>query len=189
MKTQRGSALIALLAVGAILLTLTGVCFSGFVSARTYAINQEALIKKVYNNNQNILGTYTNKVREMAQVPDMYASDLQKVMTSVMAARMGPEGSKAVVQWFKEANIPFDSSLYTKLQQVMEAGNNEFQVNQTRLVEVKEDYAANQQYLWRGFWMSVAGYPKINLDDFKIVVAEDTAKAFEEGNRAPIKLR
>lgn len=189
MKKQHGSALVATIAVIAIVLSIVGVAFSGFVSARTYAIDQEALIKKVYKNNQNILGTYTNKVREMAQVPDMYAKDLERVMTSVMTARMGNEGSQAVMQWFKEANIPFDSSLYTKLQQVMEAGNNEFQQNQTRLVEVKEDYAANQQYLWRGFWMFVAGYPKINLDDYKIVVAADTAKAFEEGKRDPIKLR
>lgn len=189
MKKQIGSAVVAVIAVVAILVALGGVAFSGFISARTYAIDQETLIKKVYNNNKNILGTYTNKVREMAQVPEMYAADLERVMTKVMTARMGDGGSKAVVQWFKESNIPFDSSLYTKLQQVMEAGNNEFQANQTRLVDVKEDYAQNQQYLWRGFWMSVAGYPKINLDEFKIVVAADTEQAFQAGKRDPIKLR
>lgn len=189
MKKQIGSAVVAVIAIVAILVALAGVAFTGFVSARTYAIDQETLIKKVYNNNKNILGTYTNKVREMAQVPDMYAADLERVMTKVMLARMGDGGSKAVMQWFKEANIPFDSSLYTKLQQAMEAGNNEFQANQTRLVEVKEDYVQNQQYLWRGFWMRVAGYPKIDLDEYKIVVAEDTEQAFKEGKRAPIKLR
>lgn len=189
MKKQFGSTVVVLILLISGLLLVAGVAFSGFVSARTYAINQEAAIKKVFNNNKNILGTYTNKVREMAQVPSMYAADLERVMTKVMTARMGANGSQAVMQWFQEANIPFDSSLYTKLQQVIEAGNNEFQNNQTRLVEVKEDYIANQQYLWRGFWMRVAGYPSINLDDYKVVVAADTEQAFVEGKRAPIQLR
>jgi hypothetical protein len=71
----------------------------------------------------------------------------------------------------------------------MEAGRNEFQVNQTRLVDQKRIYETALGYVWKGFWLKLAGYPNIDLDKYKPVVAGDTAKAFETGIQAPIKLR
>ncbi len=37
--------------------------------------------------------------------------------------------------------------------------------------------------------LRIAGYPKIDLNKYKPVVAGDTAQAFEKGVQAPIKLR
>lgn len=189
---QRGAisgALAAGLVVFGILATLVGLGMMSYVSAYNYGNEQEVLIAKVWENNQNVLGQYTLKVQEMAQVPAMYKDDLKDVMTSAMTARMGEGGSKAVVQWFKEQNIPFDSSLYSKLQQVMEAGRNEFQREQTRLVDVKAEYQKNLGYLWRGMWLRIAGYPKLDLSKYQPVVAEDTRQIFKQGSQAPIKLR
>lgn len=190
-KFQRGVSGIVLTLIIVLLsfATLIGLGVATYVTSFNYGNEQTVLLETVYKNNQNVLGNYTTKIQEMAQVPEMYKNDLKDVVTSVMSARMGADGSKAVVQWFKEQNIPFDSSLYLKLQQTIEAGRNEFQREQTRMLDVRRGYETSLGYLWQGFWLKLAGYPKIPLDKYNPVVAPDTAKIFEDGKQAPIKLR
>lgn len=186
---QRGSALIVSLGVIGLIAMVLAVLVGVYVSAANYGNRTEQAIKGTWENNQNILGQYTLKVQEIASVPEMYKNDLKEVMTSVMTARQGPDGSRAVMQWFKEQNIPFDSSMYTKVQQVIEAGRNEFQTAQTRLVDQKVAYETALGSIPRGWFLSFAGYPKIDLDKYKPVVAGDTRQIFEQGTQAPIKLR
>lgn len=187
MKKQQGS-IIGYGFIGVILVGIVTLAIM-WVKAANYGNRTEVEIKKVWENNQNILGQYTLKVQEIASVPDMYKEDLRKVMVDVMQARMGDGGSKALFQFFKEQNIPFDSSLYTKIQQVIEAGRNEFQTAQTRLIDVKGGYEVKLGTIPDGWFLSLAGYPKIELEKYKPVVAADTHKAFETGVQAPIKLR
>lgn len=186
---QRGSALIAVVSIVGLLAIIGGVLVAVYVSAANYGNRTEQAIKGTWENNQNILGQYTLKVQEIASVPEMYKNDLKEVMTSVMTARQGPEGSRAMMQWFQEQNIPFDSSMYGKIQQVIEAGRNEFQTAQTRLVDQKVTYETALGSIPRGWFLSMAGYPKIDLDKYKPVVAQDTRQVFEQGTQAPIKLR
>lgn len=189
MKNQRGSALIAVLSVVGLLVIIGGAILMMYVNAANYGNRAENAIKGTWENNQNILGQYTLKVQEIASVPELYKNDLKEVMTSVMTARMGTDGSQAVMQWFKEANIPFDSSMYGKIQQVIEAGRNEFQNSQTRLVDQKVTYSTALGSIPQGWFLSMAGYPKIDLEKYKPVVAGDTRQVFEQGTQAPIKLR
>lgn len=187
---QRGS--ILLVSVLSILgLIVAGVVTLAvlWVQAANYGNRTEVEIKKIWENNQNVLGQYTLKVQEVASVPAMYKDDLKEVMIGVMQARMGADGSKALFQFFKEQNIPFDSSMYTKIQQVVEAGRNEFQVAQTRLVDVKASYQERLGAIPQGWFLSLAGYPKIDLEKYKPVVASDTRQVFESGVQQPIKLR
>lgn len=165
------------------------ISIGSYISAANYGNTAEKEIDAVWSNNQNVLGQYTLKVQEAAQVPEMYKNDLKEVVTAAVQGRYGEGGSRAVMQWLKEANVPFDSSMYTKMQQIIEAGRNQFTTEQTRLIDVKRSYETNLGYVWRGFWLKLAGYPKIDLAKYKPVVAGDTAKAFETGVQAPIKLR
>lgn len=184
---QRGGAtMIVLLSLIAVFIAGLAIGVTSYVQNANYGNRMEVNIKKTWENNQNILGQYTLKIQEMASVPEMYKNDLGEVLKGVMTAKMGADGSKAMMQWFKESNIPFDSSLYTKLQQTMEAGRNEFQSNQTRLIDQKREYETALGNVWGGFWLHLAGYPKINLEDYKPVVAEGTREAFKTGVQKPI---
>lgn len=187
---QRGSAAVGvLLAFVGIIAVAAVVAITAYIQNGNYANRMEVTIKASWENNQNVLGNYTLKIQEMASVPEMYKNDLKEVMTSVMTARMGADGSKAMMQWFKEANIPFDASLYGKLQQTIEAGRNEFTMHQTKLIDTKREYETQMGYFWTGFWIKMAGYPKINLADYKPVVAEGTREVFKNGVQAPILQR
>jgi type II secretory pathway pseudopilin PulG len=189
MNKVRGIANLGLIVVLGILGTAALIGVMNYVSAANYGVQTENQIRALWDQNKNVLGQYTLKVQEAAAVPEMYKNDLAEVMTKTMTAKYGADGSKAVFQWLKDANINFDSTTYIKVQQIIEAGRNEFQVSQTRLIDAKRSYQDNLGYVWRGFWLKLAGYPKLDLEKFKVIVAGDTEQIFESGVQAPIKLR
>lgn len=187
-----GSALIATLIVVGVLLTIFGVLAMAWVNAANYGNRAEVSLEKVWKNNQNILGQYTIKVQEVASVPEIYKNDLKEIITAEMSGRYGKDGSKANMQWIKERSQNFDNTMYQKIQQVMEAGRNEFQNSQTRLIDEKAVYETELGrigLLSGKFWLSLAGYPKVDLAKYKPIVAKDTQQQFETGVGGPVKLR
>lgn len=179
-----------LFAVLGVIGVLIAVVVGSYVSAYNYGNTAENELKAIKENNQNILAQYTQKVQEAAQVPSMMKDDVKEIVTAALSGRYGADGSKAVFQFIKEQNPTVDPQLYRKIQQIIEAGRDEFKVSQTRLIDAKRAYSTNLGYLWKGMWMRIAGYPKINLDDFKAVTNDYAAKAFATGKEdGPIKLR
>ena len=139
---------------------------------------------------ENILAQGALKVQEVAQVPGMMTDDLARVSREAMAGRYGTQGSQAVFQWIQE-NYPgqLSPSLYIQIQQVIEAFRDKFTNAQTKFIDVKRSYETNLGYLWKGFWLKIAGYPKIDLEKFQIISSDSAKKAFETGIDEPLKLR
>lgn len=189
MKTARGSAMTVLLVIVGLLVAVAIAAFTSYVSAHNFGNQQEKLLQAKLNDNKNILGQYTIKIGEMAQIPEMYRDDLREVIEATFQGRYGEEGSRATFQWIQEQNPTFDSSLYDRLQQTMEAGRNEFKTSQTELLDAKRVYETELGSFWSGMWLRIAGYPKIDLDSIKIVVASDTEQKFESGVDEGIRLR
>lgn len=178
MKYQKGLAgWVFLGIVAAIALTLIG----SYITNANYGNRAEVTIKATWEDNENILAQYSLKVMEVAQVPDMYKNDIKEIYTAALSGRYGENGSTAMFQFLKEQNPQIDSSLYTRIQQIMEAGRNEFRVAQTRLVDQKRSYETNLGYFWKGFWLTRAGYPKIALADYKVITSNYATEAFETG--------
>ena len=189
MKHAKGSAFVTLIVVLGIVGTLAAVVIGSYITNANYGNRAEKELEAVWVNNQNVLGQYTLKVQEVAQVPEMYKDDLKEVVQAALSSRYGADGSKAMFQWIKENNPNVDSSVYIKVQQVIEAGRNEFQGAQTRLIDNKRSYETNLGYVWTGFWLKIAGYPKVDLAKYKPVLASDTAQIFEKGVQQPLNLR
>lgn len=173
----------------AVVFVVVGIGIMSYVSAHNYGNEAENSLVAKYDNMENILAQYSLKVTEAASVPAMYKEDMKDVMVSVMKARQGENGSKAMFQFFKEHNINIDSSLYGKLQTIIEAGRNKFQNSQTGFIDAKRAYTTNLGYLWKGFWMGRAGYPKIDLDEYVIISSGHAKQAFETKIDTAIKLR
>jgi hypothetical protein len=165
-------------------------CFASYISANNYGARVEAQLRAEHSNNQNILASYTQKVKEAAQVPGMMTEDLSKVTREAIQGRYGPDGSKAVFQWLKEQNPQLDSKLYVKLQQIIESGRDEFKIGQTRMLDVKRQYETNLGLFWTGTWMRLAGFPKEDLNKYAPVIVDSVEVAFKTGKEAsPIQLR
>ena len=150
----------------------------------------EVVIKKAKQEAGNVHSNMVAKVREIAQVPGMYAEDLGKVVNEALQAKYGEEGSQAMFQWFKDMDLKIDTAMYTKLQRVIESSRNDFaaqQKMQLDKVQQLELFLADPFDEWV---VGVFGYPRIDLDEYSDVVKTDTTReAFETGVDKPLELR
>lgn len=178
-----------ILAVVGIVVALILVFGGSYVSAVNSGARYDAQLKAQYDNMQNVLGQYSLKVTEAAQVPAMYRDALSKVARDAIEGRYGPNGSQATFQWIQEQNPNVDPSVFLKIQQIIDGGRDNFKVEQTAFLDMKRSYEADLNSFWSGFWLRLAGYPKVPLDKYKLISSEAARAAFETGVDQPIKLQ
>lgn len=176
-------------AVFAVIVLLVLGVFGTYVKYHNLGVQYETKLEATWQENKVVLNTYTTKVQEVAQVPNMYKNDLNEIVEATFQGRYGKDGSKAVFQWIQEKNMNLDPQLYRQIQQVMESGRNDFQTSQKSLVDVKRAYETQLGYFWSGMWLSIAGYPKIDLAKYKIVVLNEIDSKFESGQDSVLKLQ
>jgi len=183
------SLLIGLGVIGAVVVIIGISLFSTYASAVAYGTQQEQRLQATWDNNRQILGTYTTKIAEMAQVPGMARNDLQKVIEAGMSSRYGADGSKATMQWIHE-NYPgsVDPTLYRNIQTAMDAGRTDFSQNQKELLDEKREYQTHLGYLVQGFWLRSAGFPKVDLNKFNVVTSTAAEQSFKTGVDDGVKL-
>lgn len=162
-----------------------------YTNAYNMAVDYETRIDAQWNNNRNTLSQYNLKIQEAVQVPDMYRDDFIKTINASMTGRYGQAGSQATMQWLKEHAIELPTALYLKLQQMIEAGRNEFRNEQTKLLDLTRGYKRVSNSLWTGLMMRLGGFPS---DDFswsryEILVDADTNNQFKDKQLTPTKLR
>lgn len=187
---QRGGALVGILITVGVFAVLGVLAFMSYVSAYNYGNSMENQLKAVQTDNRNKLAQYGQKVLEVAQVPEMYKNDVVEVARAAIQGRYGEDGSKATFQMLREQNPSLDPSMYKQIQQVIEAGRNDFQAGQTRQIDVRRQYETALGTFWGGMWMRFAGLPKVNLKDFDIVSTGRADKVFETKREdAPLQLR
>jgi len=176
-----GVAVVAVVAVGAI---------GSYISYANYGNRTEVAIEAKYQDNENVYANGTQKVMEIAQVPAMYKDDLKEVFTAAIQGRYGANGSQATFQWLKEQNPSLDSSMYKKIQQVIEGFRNEFQAAQTGLLDQCRSYKTARGNVWSGFWLSITGYPKADINKMcAIVTTEKARQTFDTKRDTGIQLR
>lgn len=186
-----------ILSATGILITIFIIGLVSYVSAYNYGNRAENEIVAAWENNENILAQYGQKITEAAQVTEMQRDDVAAILTGGLEARYGADGSQAMFQWLQEQNPNVGPEVYTKVQQLVEAGRNEFKVAQTRLVDSKRSYRTALGSLWQGrLWLNLAGYPTINVgfpngsqDDYSVITTQRAGDAFESGVEEPIQLR
>lgn len=188
-RKNTGSALVAVLGFIGVLVAAAVFVVVTYIKFANSGVTQEQMLKATWEENTAVLNNYTVKVQEVAQVPDMFKNDLREVISDTFTGRYGDGGSKAVFQFIQENNMNLDPVLYRQIQQVMEAGRNEFLTSQRKLIDVKMNYEAQLNYVWSGFWLGVAGYPKVDLNKYQIIKLDDVARKMESGQDSVIKLR
>lgn len=184
--------LIAVLVAVALLVAVPVV---SYISNANYGNRAEVGVVKEYENLQNILSQYTLKVGEAAQVPKMRADDLKGILQAAFSGE-GGDAVQAIFGLGQGQAVTQADEVYTKIQTLIEAGRNQFQNSQTRFLDIKATYVANLGYVWKGFWLRTAGYPKLAIgfpygsaDDFEIVKSQSAVDSFESGIDNGIKLR
>jgi Tfp pilus assembly protein PilE len=179
MRKQNGNVLIGVIIAIAIVLCLAVPAIFGYVSAYNLGNRTENQLTAMLENNENIYANGTQKVIEIAQVPSMYAEQVSKVTREAIQGRYGQDGSKAVFQFLQEQNPQLDPAMFTKIQVVIEEFRNKFELAQRDMIDVKRMYNTQLGSLWTGFWLGVAGYPKVDMKKFEIVTTERARQTFD----------
>jgi hypothetical protein len=151
-------------------------------------VRQENGLEEQYNANQSNYANFFNKLKEVSQVPSMYTNDLEKLYKTAISGRYGEGGSKAVFQFIQEKNPTIDSSMYTKIQQIIEAGHNSFDADQRTLLDKRRVYKDTIQSFPGSMMASMMGFPKVDLKKYDPVINEATEAAFATKKAGPINL-
>lgn len=188
-EKKKGLGLGALIAIGLVLfltVCVVGVVVS-YISASNTGATMEANIEALNSDSENVLSSVTTNIKEQAGIVNVYAQDFQDSLAAAMSGRYGAEGSKATMQWIKEQNPTLDSSVYAKVQDIINGGRKEFQISQSRKIESCRDYQKRLNFVIGGAFLRFAGYPKIDLKDVcKVVSDSHSRKAFETGLNEPV---
>ena len=180
---QHGSALIVGLAVAAVFLVLLATIFGSFVSAKNYGNATEVRLEAKYQDNENVLSSGYQQLKGVAGVTAMARDDQIAIFKAAVTGRYGTEGSKAVFQAIQEANPVQDPQLYRKVQQVVESTQKEFQATQTQMLDIKRSYQTALGSFWQGMWLGLAGYPKLDLNKYRIISSDGASDAFKSGKQ------
>jgi len=159
------------------------------VGVYNYGNGVENKLDATWKNNKVVLSNFHKKVAEVAQVPAMARDDLVKVVEAAIQGRYGKDGSKAVFQMIGEQNPSLDPSMYTKIQQIIEAGRDKFETNQKEMIDVQRAYETALGSVPKGIFLKVMGFPRVDLGKYKIVTDSATETAFELGEDEAIDLR
>ena len=192
MKTnQKGFAAITVLVIclGAVF-GIAAFAISNFFSYSNYAAGIESRLGGMYENNKNIMAQGQQRVLEIAQVPGMYRDDYAKLVHDDISGRYGADGAKAQMLWLKERNLNFDASMHQKIQQEVAAFRIEYQNAQTAMLDVRRQYIEALDRPYDGFWLRLAGRPKVDLDKFKPITTAGVETTYANGREdGPMKLR
>ena len=186
-KNQQGYA--AVIAIMVVIFAAIAVGVSAYFSAYNYGNRTEKRMEAMLEDNENVYAQGSQKIIEMAQVPDMYADKVREVATAAISGRMGPEGARATFLVLKEQNPNISDAMFVRVQDTIVEFRNKFERVQREMVDVKRGYREALDSPWRGFWLQAAGYPKIDMKKFDIVSTSKARKTFETKIDDGIKLR
>lgn len=173
----------------ALFITPIVIGITSYISYSNLGARQEAVLKAKLNDNKQVYANFGNQVVETMQVADIYADRVKEVTSAAIEGRYGEGGAKAVFQMITEQNPTVDPSLFVQVQRIIEAGRKDFTNKQTALLDAKSQYEIHLNSVWSGFWLQIAGYPKINMDTIIAITSDRSEKAFEAGKDGPINLR
>lgn len=178
--------LIGLSFIGLIVFVIAIVAYQIYDAARTGNIHETA-IKATYKDGRNILGQYTAKLAELAQVRTMSVEDQERIIQAVFGEG-GRAGNQASWQWVQEQNPNADISVIKDIARIMDASRNKFQNHQTSLLERCRVYEEQLGAPIGQFWFRLAGYPNKRVEkDFTIakmcmpIESGHSQRAFESG--------
>jgi uncharacterized protein (UPF0333 family) len=167
--------------ISAVLFGIIAIVIMSYISAFNYGNQMERQLDAKYSDMEVTLANASNKVADLAKVPAMYKNDAVELIKAEMQGRYGQEGSKATFQFFQEKGIQLDPSLYRRIQQEIVTGRNEFTATQKQLITIKQQYETQLGSFWKGMWLGIAGYPKVDLSKYKIISSGHAQDAFKTG--------
>lgn len=174
----------------AVVLLAGGSLFLMYQSLHDGAISSEAIITQKDEESQNTLSRVNVSVANLVGNATAYSEEVKEAIKAAVEGRYGAKGSQAVFQMIQEHNPEVKSVLREKLADVITGGQKEFEISQTRKIEVCTAYRKDLGYLVKGTLLRIAGFPKVVMDKTcQVVTDAQTKDAFNTGLQTTTKMR
>lgn len=147
--------------------TVVGLWYSNSVQGN----KSEVQINTMYKNGKNILGQFTAKLAELAQVREMSINDQVKIIEAVFGEE-GRAGNKAAWQWVQEQNPKADMTIHNKIADIIDASRNKFSNHQQSLLAICQPYQTRLGHPIHSIFLGMSGYPDKRQAEFGVTVAK-----------------
>jgi hypothetical protein len=178
----------------------------GACSFHDESVELEESVSAQWRQNQNNYDKFWKSITEMVQIPEQYKDDFKDVLVGNTEARYGKGGSDAQWQWIQEHAVEYDSSMYRQIMTAIEAGREDFEDNQKKLIDKQRRYKTHLHSATGKFWRKWMDFPNevtgsgappedadgdgfLTVLDYPIVTSKKTKKAFAEGEDEALDLR
>lgn len=177
-----------ILGVAFVVVGVVGFLVANYIHYHNKGVTHEAGIEAQYKQNQNSLSAYSLTVAEQMGVAKENQKALADLIKASLEGRYGETGSKAFIQAFTEAYPgTLDSAIFTNIQNAIEAGRRDFANEQKLLIGRVQAYERDLKLFWSGMWLGMAGYPSIDLAQYRVIVSEHTQETYRTGVDTGIK--
>lgn len=167
---------------GAIIVAILVLLGGSYISAVNTGANHEVGIEAQYKSNQNQYSNFTQSAVENLGVADRYKEGFKEILIGGLEGRYGEDGAQGTLLAIQEAYPgAFDDKLYANVQRVIESGRTNFKAEQDQLIQKVAAYERDLRFFWSGFWLRTAGYPSVDLAQYKPVISGKTAETFNTG--------
>lgn len=150
---------------------------------------KEIYIKAVDKDMQNVHASFHKQMRAQGISVEKYGDLVIKALQVSMGGRYGANGSQAAMQWIKEQNPTIDPKMFSKLQQVIEAGYNKFESVQRKKIDMVAVYEKQATNFPGVVFAGIFNFPKKPFDELgRIITSAETKIDFEKGELSDPKI-
>lgn len=189
LRNQRGFTGLAIVALLLVLIVgAVGFFVTNYFSYANTGARLENALQAKQDENKVIMGNFSTSIKEIAQTARMSVDAQTKLIEMANQSRYGQDGSKATMQFFQEQNPTADVTIYNRLAQTIQSERTRFEESQKEMRDQSRAYKTLVDQPYSGFWLRLAGYPKINFKDFDVVTNDYTDQAFKTKHAEAIDL-
>lgn len=124
-------------------------------------------------------------ISQTAQVPEQYKNGFAEVYGKIMEARYNEEAGGTLMRWIQEQNPQFDSSMYARIQTVVEGQRTSFATRQKELRDVKREHDKLLRQFPGALYNVFLGRDELPV---VLVTSDKTEKSFETGKDDSVNL-
>lgn len=153
-----------------------------YFSVSNAEISLRERIEAQQESNEAVFDNTWKIIQQQAQVADEYKNAFQDIYPDLISGRYD-QGDGSLMKWIQESNPNFDTKLYDRLMQSIEAQRNKFTNGQNKLIDLKREHDT----MLKKFPYSIILTGREEMD-IKIITSTKTEETFESRKEEDINL-
>lgn len=160
-----------------VVLAILGILFGTYITYNNKYVSLKNLIAAKQLDIENNYDAMWKIISQQAQITNEYKNSFKEIYIGIMEGRYQNDNGKpgSLMNWIKEANPQFDSSLFKNLMVSVEANRKEFMNKQTQIIDMGREMDNLQSMFPSKFFV-----PQDKIE-IKIITSTKAKRSLETG--------